>query len=89
MSTVIWEDPPMDGRSKYPHAEWAALLREKPNTWAKLLDCETSGQAANLVTQIRNGLIKAYSPKGTFEAAIRKASTYARYIGPVEEKVDV
>ena len=90
MPIIEWKEPPAAntrGRQGSPdHAEIATELESSPGRWAFL-------GAANptLASNIRNGTLLAYRPKGTFEAVARDnrkddngktvADIYARYVG--------
>lgn len=72
-------DPPkIDKRSyhSHQHERIAALLRSRPNVWARLP--QLSGTTP---TRAFGGSLRAYRPGGSFEAVVRDGEVYARYIG--------
>ena len=99
MSDIEWEDPPVskagraDGRS-HKHEEIAAELKANPGKWAKTF----TGVSPSYTSNIKNGLLKAYLPVGTFEAVSRntyrnddgllRGDIYVRYIGNSKTEAD-
>lgn len=91
MSVIRWEDPPpvssrIPGRPTV--ADWwtiAAQLRDRPKEWAVV--CEGT-LSESYPARIRQGIIAAFKPAGSFDAVARNASgvylLYARYVGEVK-----
>jgi hypothetical protein len=80
--------PPHRGRKRTgyvrKHAAIAALLRERPGDWARILTLSANNSAAAMAYAITAGKLSAY-PAGAFEAKSRtvdgESRVYARYVG--------
>lgn len=95
---IIWENPPRDrpgrGATNVDHTKAAALLRSKPGAWGVVGEYSNGQTSATIAWLIRRGdSLKAYAPKGDFQAMARSVDTiedgqrvrhfrvYARYVG--------
>lgn len=85
---VVFEDlPETRGAGGRPsrHLQIAALLRDRPQEWARIQVSRSRSGADSVAHQIRNGLIPAYLPAKQYEAKARTVGTefrvYARYVG--------
>lgn len=81
---VEWSDPPPTNRGTAAWNQIAAELKSRPDTWALV----ARGVSPATSTSIRNGVITAFRPPGTFEArtanrsqAKNRCDVYARYVG--------
>lgn len=82
------EEPPPISRSerRYDWKGIAATLQADPGEWYKVLDCNTSANAATTARYIRESY---YTPlrASRYEAVARTVDgehrVYARYLGPV------
>ncbi|KKN73754.1 hypothetical protein LCGC14_0397020 [marine sediment metagenome] len=63
----------------WPHQEWADGMRNNPGADYQLTD-EPTKYAAALAHRIREGLIAAYAPKGTFDAVARDGHVYGKFL---------
>ena len=82
-----FETPPSPKRpnARHPHVTIAKLLKDRPGEWALTFTNEGSATAH----KIRNGLLPAYRPAGSFEATSRELDQktgraeriYVRYVG--------
>lgn len=67
------------------HASIAALLRERPGEWARVLTPPKATSARTMAYSIRMAIMPCYGPAGSFEAKSRtvdgQCHVYARYIG--------
>jgi hypothetical protein len=82
MADIEFMDPPgKTPRGPAPHREIAEALKARPGLWARVLE----DVAQSTPGLIRNGLLVAHRPAGSFEATARKNGDrwdiYARYIG--------
>jgi hypothetical protein len=75
MDGITWEEPPGKERRNW-HAI-AKVLRANPRTWARV----EGAYDANHAHYINSAKSKAFEPKGSFQAMLRKGHVYARYIG--------
>jgi len=84
--TIRWEVPPVQTAGRPHSKKWAAVadaLKSNPGEWAVVAE-NVSPTTAHL---IRSGSLKAFAPKGAFEAVTRgnknnrAESVYARYVG--------
>ncbi len=97
-STVKWEDPPaVTGRGRPGNEQWnkiAEELKQRPGKWALIR--MNVPRDTHTVGRIRTGKIKAFSPKGSFEASSRRIedpalgddkvfNIYAKYVGENQE----
>lgn len=88
---LLWEEPPETaggGGGGAADSKWqpiADALKQHPRQWARIATYEDEKQAYSGAGNIRRGKIRAFSPKGDFEARARKMEdgyiVYARYIG--------
>lgn len=90
MTDIIWETPPpaaSTGRKPSPEqAAFAAALRERPQSWARLPKAfPNKSTASNTAVSIRAGRLVAFRPHGAFEAEQRVVdgapTVYVRYVG--------
>ncbi|MFH8409575.1 hypothetical protein ACH4FX_33055 [Streptomyces sp. NPDC018019] len=67
----------------------AEMLKARPGQWARVQKREKRARAATAAYQINRGLLAAFRPAGSFEAASRTVDgeylVYARYVGHVQE----
>lgn len=90
LQVIRWEDPPP--KSHVPAVrDWSAViaeLRANPGAWAlvHVVPKEQDRLIRLLRTQIAEGALLAFRPKGSFEAAGRvvgdETRLYARWVGP-------
>lgn len=83
---LVWEEPPHENRGGgVNHRLVAPQLRANPEAWARVSTYKTAGSAGSMAQAIRTGVLTAYRPAGSFEAASRKVGgqyhVYARYVG--------
>jgi hypothetical protein len=83
-----WEAPPPSAARR--GSKWdpiAKALKQRPGQWA----CIGRDIPTTIVTTIRNGGLRCFQPKGSFEAATRnhssrwQADVYVRYVGENQE----
>jgi hypothetical protein len=81
---VEWTQPPKVARSKTAWDEVADQLRSRPGEWARVARAVSPATA----TAIKNGIIVAFRPPGTFDAttgerdkAKNRCDVYARFVG--------
>ncbi len=67
----------------------AEMLRARPGQWARVQKRDKRAHAATAAYQINRGLLAAFRPAGSFEAASRTVDgeylVYARYVGHEQE----
>lgn len=89
MAHIVFEDLPATTRklsdTGFRHADTAKKLKAQPRAWARVQQRRTRGDAASAAYQIRNGILAAFRPAGSFEAKSKtvadKFFVYARYVG--------
>lgn len=62
------------------------LLRSQPGKWARLKVYDRQNSARARAAEIRSGSVAAFSPKGAYEAAVRRINSvefmlFVRYVG--------
>lgn len=84
---IRWEEPPAQVKQTANHKA-AETLKANPKKWALIKEGIPNGSIT--AGNIRNGKIKAFEPKGAFEATSRAAgekngkpvfNIHARYMG--------
>jgi hypothetical protein len=82
---ITWEEPTpqADGKKGSKWDPIARMLKEHPGRWA----CLGRKMPTGIVTVIRQGTLKCFQPKGSFEAVVRNhtdrwtGDVYVRYVG--------
>lgn len=83
--TFKWENPPAQtrGSASPDELEAAAQLKTQPQTWARILEFDTSTKAGAVAQLINNGTRAAF--REGYEAKSRtidgKGYVYARFVG--------
>lgn len=80
------------GQQAGKYQEFAVALREHEGQWAVLPEPEgeerTPGGANATAQNIRNGKVKGFAPKDSYEVALKGTKIWVRYKGnPMEVKV--
>lgn len=76
--------PKPHGR-RQPWADLTTALRDAPGTWFQLTDLGYQPRMVQVTaSRIRNGGLKAFTPKGAFEARHDWKDIWVRYVGPEE-----
>jgi len=94
MEEMTWQEPPNPVRYKRNSIDWATIsdnLKANPGEWAVVAhDVNPS-----VVTHIRKGRLKAFSPAGDFEASGQGRNDdgytkdlYVRFVGEVQPEVE-
>lgn len=86
MSVIRWEDPPPSHSDRQEvalaHDLIAYQLRRQPKEWAVVAEWSRDTGLAGAIGRAR---MRAYSPRGAFEAVTRikdgVPTVYARYVG--------
>jgi hypothetical protein len=92
-AVLRWENPPparnrgnTAHRSKWDHA--AQQLRDRCGQWG-VLEERAGDHNTGLASNITRGAIDCFTPRGDFEAVLRriggKSVVYARYLGDQED----
>lgn len=88
MTRIVFEAPPARShrpRGKTKHEKIAATLIKRPGEWALIESYAKQATMSSVAHQIKHGKIRAYGPKGTFDAVGRsvegKHRVWARYLG--------
>lgn len=85
--SVAWEEPPATNRGGSSGQLYAALeaIKERPNTWAKIVTSQSRSGASSILTGIKNQ--KRRIPKGKYDFTVRTdgenntSALYAQFIG--------
>lgn len=87
---VFVEAPPVATRGRGSDSTaWVAeaqTLKLNPEKWAILASFTVAKKAAALAATVNGGKVRAFAPKGEFQAVSRTVDgngiVYARYVGP-------